>query len=498
MATANRVLKDTMDGKAPPRYAFQKGEVVMDESRISQVKHLYEVERLSMRQIAGELHMGTHTVSHIVKGYEPPPREKRPTLLQPYLRLIETWYARHRKLRATQVYTRLKDYGYPGGYTMVSIATRRFRVPRHKAYHELEFLPGEVAQVDWMEATLSFGKVYGFVFILAWSRYLVARFYPRSSMEFFLDGHIRAYEEIQGVARSNWYDNVRTVVTRRKPELVLNAQFVDFSCHFRFAIHCCNPGKANEKGRVERAIKDLRSFVETNDFTDLADLNRKVDAWRKEKNERIHRATDEVPASAFADESLLGLPALPYKPYRVIPAAIGKTAFVEFDTNRYSVPTDCVGRAATIVAYPDHLEIIVEGSKRAYHVRSFARNQKIEHPAHRVALLERTPHSKYERILRLMCRMGHEIGTFINQAEAEGEEPLHTAYSLFHLLLGSSKELLLSAVREANRLHVVRISYLESLLRPLGREDAAVYPQNTHLLDITYQRRELTEYDDLT
>jgi len=470
----------------------------MDESRISQVKHLYEVERLSMRQIAEELRMAARTVSHIVKGYEPPPRQKKPTRIQPYLRLIEEWYARHKKLRATQVYTRLKEYGYKGGYTAVSIATRRLRVPRRTAYHELEFLPGEVAQVDWMEATLPFGKVYGFVFILAYSRYLFVTFYPRSSMEFFLDGHIRAYEEIKGVARSNWYDNLRTVVIKRKPELVLNTQFVDFSCHFRFAVHCCNPGKANEKGRVERAIREIRSFIETNDFADLTDLNRKVEAWRNQKNGRLHRSTDEAPASALADESLLGLPALPYQPYRVIPAAIGKAGFVEFDTNRYSVPTDCVGREATIIAYPDHVEIIVDGRKRAYHVRSFARNQKIEHPAHRRDLLERTPQGKHERILRLMCRMGYEIGLFISRAEAEGEEPLACAYSLFRLLLGSSKELLLAAVREANRLNVVRTSYLESLLHPLGREDAAVYPQNVHLLDITYQRRELTEYDDLT
>jgi len=274
-------------------------------------------------------------------------------------------------------------------------------VPRRTAYHELEFLPGEVAQVDWMEATLPFGKVYGFVFILAYSRYLFVTFYPRSSMEFFLDGHIRAYEEIKGVARSTWYDNLRTVVIKRKPELVLNTQFVDFSCHFRFAVHCCNPGKANEKGRVERAIREIRSFIETNDFADLTDLNRKVEAWRNQKNGRLHRSTDEAPASALADESLLGLPALPYQPYRVIPAAIGKAGFVEFDTNRYSVPTDCVGREATIIAYPDHVEIIVDGRKRAYHVRSFARNQKIEHPAHRRDLLERTPQGKHERRLKV-------------------------------------------------------------------------------------------------
>lgn len=469
----------------------------MDEFKAGQVKHLYEVERLSMRQIAEELHMGARTVSSIIKGKERPEREKKPTLLDPYLRLIETWYAQHRRLRATQVYKQLKAYGYPGGYTRVSMATRVYRKPRRRVYHELEFLPGECAQIDWMEATLPFGKVYGFVFILAYSRYLFTQFYPRSSMEFFLDGHLQAYHEIKGVARSNWYDNTRLVIIRRKPELALNTQFVDFSCHFRFSIHCCNPGKANEKGRVERVIKDIRSFVETHDFTDLADLNRRTGQWRKERNERIHRATGEAPASALADESLLPLPALSYKPYRVIPAAIGKTAFVEFDTNRYSVPTDCAGRQATIVAYPGHLEIMVDGGKRAHHVRSFGRNQKIEHPAHRSELLERTPHGKYERILRLMCHMGSEIGTFINRAEAEGEDPFHTAHGLFRLLRSSSKELLLSAVREANSLHSARLSFIESLLTPRGREDAAVYPQHAHLLDITYPERELTDYDDL-
>ena len=55
--------------------------------------------------------------------------------------------------------------------------------------------------------------------------------------------------------------------------------------------------------------------------------------------------------------------------------------------------------------------------------------------------------------------------------------------------------MLLSAVREANSLHIVRLSYIESLLAPRGREDVAVYPQNASLLDIAYQKRELTDYD---
>jgi transposase len=464
----------------------------MDPSRISQVKHLFEVEQLSMRQISRLLHMCPRTVSRILTGRERKRRAFPPSPLVPFVRLIEEWYRQYPSLQAAQIRDRLRAYGYTGSYRSLCRFTEQYRKKRRKAYHELEFLPGESAQVDWMEATLPFGKVYGFVFILAWSRYLFLTFYPRSSMEFFLDGHIRAYEEIKGAARSTWYDNLKSVVIKRKPELTFNATFLDYARHVGFSIHACNPGKPNEKGRVERVILDARRFVETTTFTDLADLNRKTDLWRKERNERIHRATGTTPLSALAEEPLVPLPAVAYKPYRLMPASVSITAFVTFETNRYSVPTDYAGRQATVLAYPDHLEILVGDRKVAHHPRSFARSQKLEHPTHREQLLERTPHAKYERILRLMSHMGKEIASFLDLAE----DPLRTAYGLFRLLRSSSKEMLLSAVREANSLHIVRLSYVESLLVPRGREDVAVYPQNVSLLDIAYQTRELTDYDD--
>jgi hypothetical protein len=51
----------------PVNLCEQKG-VVMDPSKGSQVKHLYEVEHLSRRQIADALHMCTKTVSRIIEG----------------------------------------------------------------------------------------------------------------------------------------------------------------------------------------------------------------------------------------------------------------------------------------------------------------------------------------------------------------------------------------------------------------------------------------------
>jgi transposase len=486
------MIQDKNDRGRPVLYTCL---YMIDQSRISQVKHLYEVEKLTMRQIAGQLRMCTKTISSIITGKERPKKERKPSLISPYIRLIGEWYEKYPRLRATQVYERLKTYGYTGGYGLVIEQTGKFRKRSREVYHELEFLPGEAAQVDWMEAKLSFGKVYGFVYILAYSRYLFVQFYPRSSLEFFLDGHIGAYVEIGGIPRRLWYDNLKSVVIQRKPELILNAHFLDFARHYGFSIHPCTPGRANEKGRVERVIRDIRAFIEADDFADCADLNRKAVIWRKEKNLKTHRATKKMPFDALREEPLIPLPAIPYKPCRMVPASIGKTAFIEFETNRYSLPGEYAGAGAMLRVYVDRIEIFTKDRLVATHPRSFGRNEKHEHPSHREKLLQKTPNFKYERIYQLMKHMGKEIDHFLGQAE---DDPLAVAYGLFRLLKTSSKEMILSAVREANSLHVYKLKYVESILtaRPV-EEESPVYPRNASLLNISYRKRDLTEYDEL-
>ncbi|MCX5804342.1 MAG: hypothetical protein NTU69_12590 [Proteobacteria bacterium] len=208
--------------------------------------------------------------------------------------------------------------------------------------------------------------------------------------------------------------------------------------------------------------------------------------------------TWKAPIDMLKEENLKALPAIPYKPCRVIPAVITTTAFIEFETNRYSIPTEYAGMAATILSYPDHIEVLVREKKVAYHTRSFDRRQKIEHPSHRERLLQKTSNFKYERIQQLMKRMDAGIGHFLTMAESEGEDPLAVAYGLFKLLKRSSKAMLTSAVREANALNIYKLRYIESLLTPrMMREDNPVYPQNAQLLAITYTQRELSEYDEL-
>ena len=469
----------------------------MDETLRIEVRRLWEVERLTMRQIASKLRMGRKTVRRILRE-KAAPKSPKSSIIAPYERLLAEWYKATPALMATQVFNRLRGYGYTGSYGTVKRETAAFRKKRPEAFFELEFLPGEEAQVDWMEWKIGTAPVFGFVYILAWSRYAVIRFSPRHTLEFFLDGHIRAFHEVGGVAHRHRYDNLKSVVLRRYPEVQYNPAFLDFARHYGFSIYACNVARGNEKGRVERLIRDIKNALRGMEIKDLRDLNSKIADWLKERNLRIHRTTKRPPVEMLAEEKLRPLPRIDARPYRRLPAAVTKTAFVEFDTNRYSVPTSYAGTAAEILALPDTIEVLVQGRRVAVHPRLFIRNGKSELPTHREGLLLRSPRSKFQRIYELMAGLGPEIKVFLQAAQAEGEDPLQAAYVMFRQLRGISRETLLSAVREANALKVYKIKYVHSLLESSGaKEPPTVRPQDERLLEIAYEARRLDDYDDL-
>jgi hypothetical protein len=70
--------------------------------------------------------------------------------------------------------------------------------------------------------------------------------------------------------------------------------------------------RPNEKGRVERVIRDIRSFLYTQHPKDLADLNRLVDQWQRIRNNTPHSMTGRSPSDASFDEPLKKLPAVGY------------------------------------------------------------------------------------------------------------------------------------------------------------------------------------------
>jgi transposase len=470
-----------------------------NESVEKRVLQLWEVEKLSIRQITKVMKISRKRIQRIIRHEHPQRPGRKAKVLESYQHLIEHWYEQYPNLQALQVYQRLRSYGYKGSYATVILATQRYRHKKTEAYHALSFLPGEEAQVDWFffqHPTL--GKVAGFLYVLAYSRYAWGEFYPRTSFEFFLAGHLECFRHLGGLAHRHRYDNLKSVILKRTPQEEYNPQFLDFSRFYGFSILVCNPYKGNEKGRVERLIRDIRSFLETNTFSDLKDLNQKFHAWLKYRNQRIHRTTGKTPQELLAYEQLLGLPQASYPPTRILTALVSKTAFVEFETNRYSVPTGLATQQAQIVVYPDRLEISVNGQKVASHPRCFRRMQTIENAWHRQRLLSQTSAFKYQRIFHLIEDMDRAFRHFLSQQDSP-QDKIQAAYELFLLLKTHSKTILISAVQELIQMGTFKIKALRSLLRlPDPKEGDPVWPRDSGLLNLYYQPRSLEDYDPIS
>jgi len=466
---------------------------------MQQVLHLREVEKLTQCQIAEKLNIGRKRVRGILGGTNEAKALAKKLILDEYMQLIIQWYKKYPRLKASQVYERLKPYGYKGSYPTVVRLCRKYRRPKHTVYHPLTFVPGEEAQVDWFFFNHeTIGKVAGFLYVLSYSRYAWGIFYPKTTFEFFLAGHMECFENIGGLAHSHRYDNVKSVVLTRHPTTQYNPNFLDFSRFYGFSIYLCNPYKGNEKGRVERIIRDIRVFLYAEEFTDLNDLNKKFHAWLTKRNNTIHRATNKTPQELFSQERLISLPANKYLPRRIIPAVASKLALIEFETNKYSVPSSWASKKVDIIAYPDKIEICMIGTKAVNHKRCFDKRQVIQNPLHSKKLLDRTPKFKMQRILQLITNMDVAFKDFVFYQDDENER-MQVAYEIFQLLKTHSKTILISATRELKNMKCFKIKALRSLLHlPEPKEGDPLWPQNTKLLNLTYEERSLKDYDPNT
>lgn len=110
------------------------------------------------------------------------------------------------------------------------------------------------------------------------------------------------------------------------------------SRHYGFAIHPCTPYRPNEKGRVERVIRDIRSFLYTQHPKDLADqsFGRSV---AKDSHQYAAQYDRQIAVGCFIRRAAEKLPAIAHHAKRVVVTFASKTGFVEVDSNRYSVPS---------------------------------------------------------------------------------------------------------------------------------------------------------------
>jgi hypothetical protein len=474
----------------------------MTNDPTSRIRYLKDVQKLSFRQIAEELGISRHKVSSQYSGIYCQ-KSIRGFLLDPYRDLIVGWFRETPSLKSVQVWQRLKERGVAVHENTVANYTFAFRKKKKgKVHWPLSFLPGEEAQVDWFFMNHNLlGKLCGFTFILSYSRFAFAHLFHRHSFEFFIDGHLKAFEAIGGVPMTLRYDNLKSVVIKRQP-LTYNQSFLEFARFYDFDIRLCNPASGNEKGRVERLIRSIRETFENTagHHKSLTSLNKSLHDWIEEKNSTIHRATNKRPLDQKTEEKLKPLPQNPYS-NRVIqlPKRPTKTGLIIFDTNSYSIPDYLIRQSVSVHAGVDTVDFYdAKGKKIASHPRCFERYQTIINPQHR-SIKNLSSEAKRERIYTVIKNMDKDMEIFLNQNSTVGEDAYQTALALFRLLKTTSRKTLLSLIREAIKMKSPRMKYIVSALQ-LEPETPAemVSPQKQELLLLDYQQRTLEEYEDET
>lgn len=471
----------------------------MEETANQTILYLRDVLKLSFYQIQDKTGIPRKRASRIYQGYSREDRKQRVFILDEYRHIISGWFKDHPSLRAQQIHQWLQARGVEISYPAVVRYTRDFRKKIPKAYHPLTFLPAEEAQADWCFINHPrLGKLCCFVFILSYSRYLFAHVFARHSFEFFIEGHVMAFSAIKGMPHSMRYDNLSTVVLKRRPEIQYNARFLEFSRHFALEIRLCNPGAGNEKGRVERAIRTMRgTFFNTMEkYSSLKALNQGLHEWVDNKNHTVHRATEKKPVDLITEEKLRPLPEKPWHNVCIhTPVKTTKTAMMIFDTNSYSVPDYHVGKALSIHSTPDTVKIYDGDKQVASHPRSFERRIQIINPLHR-SYSKLSVKAKMQRIHAVIKDLHPAISDFLDKNLVFGEDPHKTAYEIFKLMKTHSRGMLISVASECLKKKSPRLRTFLSYLRMEPLEAETVKPQNGELLNISYTPRGLEEYDE--
>lgn len=446
-----------------------------------QIVRLHFIEKWTVGTIAAQIGVHHTTVRRVLHDQGIASTEtRRPSIVDPYLPFIAETLESYPKLPASRLYAMLVERGFPGSASHLRriVATMRPRKPA-EAFQRLHTLPGEEAQVDWAAfGTHSVGRAQrrlsAFVMVLSWSRMPFVRFFYDQRMGSFIEGHVRAFDFFGGQPRRALYDNLKSVVLERHDDAIrFHPTVLQMAAHYRFEPRPVAAYRGNEKGRVERTIRYLRtSFWPARTWTDLDDLNRQAMLWcRRTAGARTHHEDPSLTvSSAWERENLAAPPDDAFPADELVDVAAGKTPYVRFDKNDYSVPHDRVRRSLQVRATSERVRVFDGAMQIADHVRSFDKGGQIEEPAHLEALRVR---KREARQARGMDRLRHAVPsspTLLEGAAKRGHNLGSAVAGLLRLLDSWGPESVESAVVEALEADLLHVAAVRQVLDRRAQE----------------------------
>ena len=316
----------------------------------------YYRQGFSLRAISRKLGIHRETVKKYVSQPQSPryhKTQRKDSILSPFHQMIDDWLAQD-DYRGTWIYQRIKNLGYAGGYDTVKHFVRSVKARnRRQAYIRFETIPGLQGQVDWGDFKVVVPgaadlTLYLFVLVLGYSRAMYAEFVVQCTLQAFMDVHIRALKYLGGVPFELLYDNMRHVFAgRHNGKPVVNVEFTHFAAHYGFKPVLCPPYSPWVKGKVERPMDYIReAFWRGYRFTDIETANRDLLGWLSDTaNRRVHGTLRQPVDMRWQQEAKSLSPVMPdYDTAIKVYRKVYKDCMVAYDTSRYQVPPEAVGK----------------------------------------------------------------------------------------------------------------------------------------------------------
>lgn len=419
---------------------------MIDRAREAEIRRLYFAEHWTRGTIADQLSLHPDVVRRVIGHVGARGKGSPSSVLEPYKPVIDETLSRYPRLRASRIFDMICERGYDGSLRTVRRYVRQARpVPKGEVFLRLERLPGEQSQIDWGHV----GKIavpggeralWVFVIVLAYSRAIWAELVFDLSVHSLRRSLIRSAAFFRGVTRQWLFDNPKTVVLERYGDAVrYHPCLLEISAAFHVEPRLCGVRKPEQKGGVERAIRFLKDrFFPARTIRSIEQGNAQLLEFLETIGmTRIHPTIPgRTVAEVYAEEQsrLLTLPDVLPTTETLLPVVIDKTAFGQFDSNRYSVPPEHARKTLTLCASDREVRILDRDDVVAIHARCWGKKQVIEQKEHRAAILEEKRGAKElksrDRLLAAVPRIDELLSRWLDEGRNVGSQAARTVQLL--------------------------------------------------------------------
>lgn len=275
----------------------------------------------------------------------------------------------------------VEEHGYKGSPRSVQRYVRAaFPRPPRRARRRVETPPGAQAQVDWAEfRSVPFADgprdLFALHVALSHSRYDVVVWSERKDQLSWLHCHSEGLRRLGGVPATMRIDNEKTAIaTGAGAWGEIHIAYRRYAEVARFHVDACAPRSPEQKGKVERRIRDqrLQADPRSRTWTDVAELQE----WTDERMliSARHRRCPATGTSVFdawqMERPHLGeLPILPEPFDLVATRRVTEDCLVSFEGRRYSVPFRLVGKVVEVRGCAGRVQVLAEAKIVADHAR---------------------------------------------------------------------------------------------------------------------------------